>query len=84
MCPDKQKIITSNKAHLNFITLFPKKRLTILETTTVETYISLNPLMFNRPYKVALKHCSFLNLANIALTVSCEHCVECAPNWDIQ
>ena len=32
----------------------------------------------------ALKHCNFLNRSNIALTVSCEHCVECPSNWDIQ
>ena len=31
-----------------------------------------------------LKHCNFLNCANIALTVSCEHWVKSPSNWDFQ
>ena len=32
----------------------------------------------------ALKHCNFLSGVNMALTVSCEHWVECPSNWDFQ
>ena len=67
------------------VTLFPKKRLTILETVrNMHTTKSIDGQLALQGYKSALKHCSFLNLANIALTVSCEHWVECPSNWDIQ
>ena len=41
------------------------------------------------PVTAALKindspDCNFLNRANIVLTVSCEHRVECPSNWDVQ